>query len=78
MGNIINLGKDIYQASLVFQAAHATCNKPLPGGGPSAHTSEQQDQQMFGIIENDGLRWPRRDGLKWPHLASVVVGVDVA
>jgi hypothetical protein len=28
--------------------------------------------------ENDGLRWPRRDGLKWPHLASVVVGVDVA
>jgi hypothetical protein len=28
--------------------------------------------------ENDGLHWPRRDGLKWPHLASVVVGVDVA
>jgi hypothetical protein len=28
--------------------------------------------------ENDGLRWPRRDGLKWPHLASVVVGVDLA
>ena len=27
---------------------------------------------------NDGLRWPRRDGLKWPHLASVVVGVDLA
>ena len=27
---------------------------------------------------NDGLHWPRRDGLKWPHLASVVVGVDVA
>ena len=29
-------------------------------------------------IENDGLHWPRRDGLKWLHLASVVVGVDVA
>jgi hypothetical protein len=29
-------------------------------------------------LENDGLRWPRRDGLKWPHLASVVVGVDLA
>ncbi len=28
--------------------------------------------------ENDGLHWPRRDGLKWPHLASVVVGVDLA
>src|SRR4051794_34697937 len=28
--------------------------------------------------ENDGLRWPRRDGLKWAHLASVVVGVDLA
>jgi hypothetical protein len=27
---------------------------------------------------NDGLHWPRRDGLKWLHLASVVVGVDVA
>jgi hypothetical protein len=31
-----------------------------------------------GTAENDGLHWPRRDGLKWPHLASVVVGVDVA
>ena len=31
---------------------------------------------MFG--GSDGLHWPRRDGLKWPHLASVVVGVDVA
>ena len=30
------------------------------------------------VGENDGLHWPRRDGLKWPHLASVVVGVDVA
>jgi hypothetical protein len=25
-------------------------------------------------VENDGLRWPRRDGSKWAHLASVVVG----
>ena len=33
---------------------------------------------LFCVIENDGLHWPRRDGLKWPHLASVVVGVDVA
>ncbi|MGZ6569361.1 MAG: hypothetical protein ACXVE9_18460, partial [Solirubrobacteraceae bacterium] len=36
--------------------------------------------QVLGYRDtrNDGLRWPRRDGLKWPHLASVVVGVDVA
>jgi hypothetical protein len=31
-----------------------------------------------GEFENDGLHWPRRDGLMWLHLASVVVGVDVA
>jgi putative transposase len=37
-------------------------------------TSELAD--VYG--ENDGLHWPRRDGLNWPHLASVVVGVDVA
>jgi hypothetical protein len=29
-------------------------------------------------FRNDDLHWPRRDGLKWTHLASVVVGVDVA
>ena len=33
---------------------------------------------VLPAAENDGLHWPRRDGLKWPHLASVVVGVDVA
>ena len=33
---------------------------------------------LHALCENDGLHWPRRDGLKWPHLASVVVGVDVA
>jgi len=36
------------------------------------------DEQTAALLENDGLHWPRRDGLKWPHLASVVVGVDVA
>jgi hypothetical protein len=39
----------------------------------SAHTFPETH-----AAENDGLHWPRRDGLKWPHLASVVVGVDVA
>ena len=44
--------------------------------------SETRDDDVTarvpGSPENDGLHWPRRDGLKWPHLASVVVGVDVA
>jgi hypothetical protein len=48
-GDIINLGKGFNPASPAFQAAQATCNKLLPGAGPSAHTSEQQDQQMFAI-----------------------------
>jgi hypothetical protein len=29
-------------------------------------------------VGSGNLQWPRRGGLKWPHLASVVVGVDVA
>jgi len=35
---------------------------------------------VLGVLafRNDDLHWPQCDGLKWPHLASVVVGVDVA
>jgi hypothetical protein len=42
------------------------------------HSNDALDELVSQLLENDGLHWPRRDGLKWPHLASVVVGVDVA
>ena len=38
----------------------------------------RQPRSTCEAAEQARLHWPRRDGLKWPHLASVVVGVDVA
>jgi len=38
-------------SSPAFQAAQATCNKRLPGGGPPAKVSEQQKQRMFATSE---------------------------
>jgi hypothetical protein len=47
-GRGINLdGTGINPAAPAFEAAQATCRKLLPGGGPPAHVSEQQKQQMF-------------------------------
>ncbi len=40
-------GTGINLAAPVFEAAQAACRKLLPVGGPSAHASEQQKQQMF-------------------------------
>jgi hypothetical protein len=34
-----------------FQAAQNTCRKQLPGGGPPAHASEQQKEQLFAMSE---------------------------
>ena len=51
-GGGINLdGTGIDPASPAFESAQATCRKLLPGGGPPAHASEQQKQQMFAMSE---------------------------
>jgi hypothetical protein len=51
-GGGINLdGTGINPASPAFQAAQAACNKLLPGGGPPAHASEQQKQQLIAMSE---------------------------
>lgn len=50
-GGGINIGSSINPASPAFQAAQATCRKLLPGGGPPAHPSEQQKQQLFATSE---------------------------
>jgi hypothetical protein len=42
----INIPDSVNPASPAFQAAQATCKKLLPGGGPPAHASEQQKQQL--------------------------------
>ncbi len=41
----------INPASPAFQAAQDTCRKQLPGGGPPAHASEQQKEQLFAMSE---------------------------
>ena len=46
-GGISLGGTGINPASPAFEAAQAACRKLLPVGGPSAHASEQQKQQMF-------------------------------
>ena len=49
-GGAINLdGTGLNPASPAFEAARATCRRRLPGGGPPAHASEQQKQQMFAM-----------------------------
>jgi hypothetical protein len=51
-GGGINLdGTGLNPAAPAFEAAQATCRKLLPGGGPPAHASEQQKQQMFATSE---------------------------
>ena len=50
-GGGINLGSNINPASPAFQAANAICKKKLPGGGPPAHASEQQKEQLFAMSE---------------------------
>jgi hypothetical protein len=39
----------INPSSPAFEAAQATCNKLLPGGGPLAGASEPQKQQLFAM-----------------------------
>lgn len=41
----------INPGSPAFQAAQNTCRKQLPGGGPPAHASEQQKQQLFATSQ---------------------------
>jgi hypothetical protein len=47
----ISSSSGINPAAPAFQAAQVTCKKLLPGGGPPAHASEQQKQQMFAMSE---------------------------
>jgi hypothetical protein len=47
----ISSSSGINPASPAFQAAQVTCKKLLPGGGPPAHASEQQKQQLFAMSE---------------------------
>jgi hypothetical protein len=47
----ISSSSGINPASPAFQAAQLTCKKLLPGGGPPAHASEQQKQQLFAMSE---------------------------
>ncbi|MGZ6725710.1 MAG: group II intron maturase-specific domain-containing protein, partial [Solirubrobacteraceae bacterium] len=69
-----------------LESAIADVNPVLRGWGQyyrygnSSRKFDQIDRYVHErlAIRNDGLHWPRRDGLKWLHLASVVVGVDVA
>jgi hypothetical protein len=43
----ITPGSGINPSSPAFQRASQACRKQLPGGGPPAHASEQQKQQLF-------------------------------
>jgi hypothetical protein len=47
----INSSSGLNPASPAFQAAQATCMKLLPGGGPPAHASEQQKQQLIATSQ---------------------------
>ncbi len=58
-GGISLGGTGINLASPAFEAAQAACRKLLPVGGPSAHASEQQKQQMFATsvcMRSHGVR----------------------
>jgi hypothetical protein len=51
-GNGINIGgTGVNPSSPAVRAAQATCKKLLPGGGPPAHASEQQKQQLVATSE---------------------------
>ena len=58
-GGGINLdGTGLNPAAPAFEAAQATCRHLLPGGGPPAHASEQQKEQLFAMSEcmrSDGV-----------------------
>jgi hypothetical protein len=43
----ISAGSGINPSSPAFQRAFHACKKQLPGGGPPAHASEQQKQQLL-------------------------------
>jgi hypothetical protein len=42
----MSIPDSVNPASPAFQAAQAACTKLMPGGGPPAHASEQQKQQL--------------------------------
>jgi hypothetical protein len=42
-------GSSINPSSPAFQRAFHACTKQLPGGGPPAHASEQQKQQLVAL-----------------------------
>lgn len=44
-------GTNVNPFTLAFRAAQAACRKHLPGGGPPAHASEQQKEQLFATAE---------------------------
>ena len=48
-GGINIAGMGINPSSPAFQAAHSSCKRLLPGGGPPSHASEQQKQQLVMI-----------------------------
>lgn len=47
----ITLGSGINPSAPAFHGALQVCKKQLPGGGPPAHASEQQKQQMVATSE---------------------------
>jgi hypothetical protein len=47
----ITAGSGINPSTPAFQRAAQACRKHLPGGGPPAHASEQQKQQMVATSE---------------------------
>jgi hypothetical protein len=48
-GGINIAGTGVDPSSPTFEAAQTTCKRLLPGGGPPAHASEQQKQQLFAM-----------------------------
>ncbi len=50
-GGINIAGTGVNPSSPAFEAARSTCKKLLPGGGPPAHASEQQKQQLIATSE---------------------------
>lgn len=47
----ISAGSGINPSTPAFQGAMQVCKKQLPGGGPPAHASEQQKEQLVATAE---------------------------
>jgi hypothetical protein len=50
-GGGFQIPDSVNPASPAFQAAQAACKKLMPGGGPPAHATQQQRQQLVAVAQ---------------------------